>query len=125
MCFISFNMHILKSLLKLKNFIIKIPADSFSYMYLVLYAVFITVYHVKAIQDDISTKNCSHLIAITLYKKIRRYTVCLRMSSIYNSETIYNQGPARQYAISSGYRTKTIESRLSTVVCYGAALRIW
>ena len=40
------------SLLKSKNFIIKIPKDS-RFLFLVLNAVFIIVYHVKAVQDDI------------------------------------------------------------------------
>ena len=55
MCCISINMQILQSLLIFKIFIIKIAKDSLS-MSLVLNSVFITVYHVKAVRDDISTK---------------------------------------------------------------------
>ena len=56
---ISFNIHILQSLSKFKIFIIEIQTDLL-FIFLVLNAVFITVYHVKAIQDDISPKTvCS------------------------------------------------------------------
>ena len=41
--------------LKFKIFIIKIPKDLLC-IYLFFYAVFITVYHFKAVQDDISAK---------------------------------------------------------------------
>ena len=47
--------HILLSLLKFKTLIIKIPKDSL-FIFLVLNAVSITVYRVKAIQDDISAR---------------------------------------------------------------------
>ena len=47
--------HILLSLLKFKTLIIKIPKDSL-FIYLVLNAVSITVYRVKAVQDDISAR---------------------------------------------------------------------
>ena len=47
--------HILQQLINLKIFIIKIQ-KYLLFKFLVLNAVFITVYHVKAIQDDISAK---------------------------------------------------------------------
>ena len=50
-----FYMHIFQSFIKFKIFIIKIPNDSLR-KFLVLYAFFITVYHVRAVQDDISAK---------------------------------------------------------------------
>ena len=56
MCCISLNMHILRALSKFKISIIKIPKDSL-YIFLVLNAVFITVYHIKAVQDNISAKS--------------------------------------------------------------------
>ena len=52
---ISLNLHILLLLSKFKIFIIKILNDSL-YIVLVFYAVFVTVYYVKAVQDDISAK---------------------------------------------------------------------
>ena len=55
MCCISFNMNILQSLVKFKTCIIKIPKHSL-FLFLALNVVFITVYHVKAVQDDISAK---------------------------------------------------------------------
>ena len=55
LCGNSLNMHILRALSKFKIFIIKIPKDSLD-MFLILNAVFIAVYHVKAVQDDISAK---------------------------------------------------------------------
>ena len=57
-----FIMHFLQLLLKCKIFKIKIQKDP-PFILLVLNAVLITVNHAKAVQDDISTKNCSHLIA--------------------------------------------------------------
>ena len=48
-------MYILQLFLEFKIFIIKIPKNSL-FIFLVFNAVFITVYHVKAAQDDISTK---------------------------------------------------------------------
>ena len=53
LCCISLNSHILQLLFKFKIFIIKIPNDS-PFILLILNAVFITVYHVKAVEDDIS-----------------------------------------------------------------------
>ena len=50
------NIHILQSLLKIKIFIIKIPTDLL-FTCLVFNAVFIILYHVKAVQDDISAKS--------------------------------------------------------------------
>ena len=44
-------MHILQSLPRFKIFIINSPKDSL-YMFLVSNVVFITVYHVKAVQDE-------------------------------------------------------------------------
>ena len=58
MCCISLNTHIIQSLFKFKIFIIKIPKDS-PFILLVLNAVFINVYHVKAVQDDIPVKTVS------------------------------------------------------------------
>ena len=55
MCCNSLNVHILRSLEKLIIFIIKIPKD-LHFIFFFLNAVFITVYHVKAVQDDISAK---------------------------------------------------------------------
>ena len=55
-------MHIFLSLSKFKIFIIKITKDLL-YIFVVFIAVFVILYYVKAVQDDISTKNCSHLIA--------------------------------------------------------------
>ena len=48
-------MDILRALAKFKIFIMKIPKDSL-FILLVLNAVFITVYLVKAVQDDIAAK---------------------------------------------------------------------
>ena len=50
MCSISLNMHVLESLLKFEIFIIKIPEDLL-FIFLVLNAVFITVYQTTAVQD--------------------------------------------------------------------------
>ena len=66
-------MHILRALSKYKIFVIKITKDSL-YIFLVLNAFFITVYHVKAVQDDISAKT----IPIWLH-----HTVYYRFSSIW------------------------------------------
>ena len=57
MCCISLNMHILQSLLRFKIFIMKIPKDS-HFIFLILNAFFITVYHFKAVRVDIFTKFC-------------------------------------------------------------------
>ena len=63
LCCIYLNTHIIQSLFKFEIFIIKIPNDSPFILLVLNFAVFITVYHVKAGQDDTSEKNCSHLIA--------------------------------------------------------------
>ena len=55
MCCISLNMQYLQSLLKFKIFKIKIPNDSL-FIFLILNAFLITVYHFKAVQDDIFVK---------------------------------------------------------------------
>ena len=54
-CCISLNMHFLQFLSKFKIFLIKILKDSLV-IFLLLNAVFITVHHVKVVQDDISAK---------------------------------------------------------------------
>ena len=57
---ISLYIHFLPSLLKFKNFISN-KLKRFAPHILVLITVFVTLYHVKAVQD--SAKNCFHLIA--------------------------------------------------------------
>ena len=75
---ISFNMHFLQSPLIIK---IVVNHKRFAYHIFGLNAVFITVYHAKAVQGDISAKNCfymisSHCIALSTKRVIARYTVC-------------------------------------------------
>ena len=54
----TLNMHNLRALSKFKIFILNISKDLL-YIFFILNAVFITVYHVKAVQDDISAKTIS------------------------------------------------------------------
>ena len=72
-CCITLNMHIFKSLLKSKIFIVKLPKDSLL-IFLVWNFVFATLYHFKAVQNDISSKtvpsNC-----ITLYIIIKIFII--------------------------------------------------
>ena len=69
---ISLNMHFLQSLLKFKNFIITIPRYLL-FIFLVKNTVFMSVYHVKAVKDDISVKSvpiASHCkLIFFLFKK--------------------------------------------------------
>ena len=76
-CCISLNIYILQSLSKLKIFIIKIPKDFF-FIFLVFNAVFITVYHDKAVRDDISAKSVPIWLLHTVYPlQIRHPNVVL------------------------------------------------
>ena len=61
-CCISLNMSILQSLLKFKILIIKI-SKYLLFIYLVYNSVFIPLCHVDAVQDDISVKSVTILIA--------------------------------------------------------------
>ena len=54
MCYISLKKYF-SITLKFKIFITKIPRDSL-FIFLVFNAVFVTLYHVKAVEDDISAK---------------------------------------------------------------------
>ena len=58
MCCIYLNMNFLKSLLKFKIIVIKISKDSI-FIFFVLNAVFIVLYHGKAVRDDISAETIS------------------------------------------------------------------
>ena len=98
MCCISLNMHILSSLLKLKIFIIKISKDSI-FIFLVLNAVFITVYHVRFGQDDISARTApcvaSHCITFTKdmitlwYFAVSPFQHITNMGNTYMDHNIY------------------------------------
>ena len=71
MCCISLNKQIFLTLLNFKIFIIKIQKDLL-FIFLVFHADFVTVYHVKAVQDDLSAKTVPIWLHHTVYKTIKR-----------------------------------------------------
>ena len=84
---ISLYMHFLQSLIKFQIF--RIEGQKYLlFIYLVLNAAFIPIYHVKAVQDDISSWTIAQWLRnAVLYKVVRiaNYTVwCNQMGTVWN-----------------------------------------
>ena len=135
MCWIFLNMHFLQKLSKLKIFIIKIPKYS---LFMVLNAVFITVYQFKTFQDDIPVLTVPmwlhHTVHInnkyktalskTILKRIRVWQLIQFNNGAVPSLVYFSKSPTHTYILSTQqYRRYSVPVRFNQKVFLKFTLR--